>query len=65
MTMEKATMTVPEVAKILNCSQQKVRMHIRLGIWKFGECIPKEKTKKKTDTFVIYTRKFKQHIGEE
>ena len=63
--MEKATMTVPEVAKILGCNQQKVRMHIKLGIWKFGEYIPKEKIGNKTDRYIIYRSKFMKHISAE
>ncbi len=33
-----------EAAKILGCDPQAVRERIRLGIWTFGECIPKSKT---------------------
>lgn len=62
--MEKATMTVPQAASILGCSQQKLREHIRRGVWKFGECIPKEKTGKSCDEFVIYRKKLLKHIGE-
>ena len=52
----------PETAWILGVSQQKVREHIRHGIWKFGECIPKELTGKKTDEFNIYRAQLEAHI---
>lgn len=63
--MEKPTMSVAEVAKILHCDPNKVRMHIKLGIWKFGERIPKEKTGKKQDSYIIYRGKFMKHIAAE
>lgn len=53
----------PEVARILGCSPQAVREHIRRGIWDFGECVPKKKRNKTTDEFNIYRAKFKAHIG--
>lgn len=56
-------MKPPEVAKILGCSEQKVREHIRQGIWDFGYCIPKSKTGKKTDEFIIIRSKFNKFIG--
>lgn len=56
-------MKVPEAARILGCSEQKVREHIRHGIWKFGECIPASKTGKKTDEFIIIREKFEKYIG--
>lgn len=62
MANEKEIMYPPEVAKIMGCSAQKVRMHIKLGIWKFGERIPKEKTGKKHDEYIIYRKKFMKFI---
>ena len=55
----------PAVAPILGCSKQAVRENIRQKIWDFGECIPKEKTGKSTDTFNIYRAKLEAHIGRK
>lgn len=63
--MQKETISISAVAQILGCSQQSVREYIRQGIWNFGEVIPKKKTGKKQDRFVIYRRKFYRHIGIE
>ena len=62
---EKEIMKVPEVAKLLGCNPTKVRMHIKSGIWKFGEYIPKERTGKTKDSYIIYRKKFYKHIGEK
>lgn len=57
-------MKPPEAAKLLGCSKQKVREHIRRGIWKdFAYCIPKSKTGKKNDEFIIIRAKFNKHFG--
>ena len=48
-------MTASEAARLLGCSPEKVRQHIRAGVWKFGVCIPKQKGGKK-DSFIIYRR---------
>lgn len=61
---EKEIMSASEAARILGCTAQAVRERIRLGIWDFGECIPKKKTKNKSDTFVIYRRKLYKHMGK-
>lgn len=63
--MQKETISVPEAAKLLGCNPAAVRKRIRLGIWKFGEVIPKEVTGKKTDTFVVYKRKLYKQLGIE
>lgn len=63
MRNDKEILSAAEAAKILGCTPQAVRERIRLGIWKFGECIPGKKTGKKCDCFVIYRRKLYQHIG--
>ena len=64
--MEKEIMKVPEVARILGCSEQKVREHIRRGIWKFGECVPASKKWYKIRTNLnIYRRKFEKFIGRD
>lgn len=60
---EKEIMSAAEAARVLGCTPQAVRERIRLGIWNFGECIPKKMTKNKSDTFVIYRRKLYRHIG--
>ena len=61
----KETMSAKAAAGILGCDPQLVRQRIRLGIWTFGECIPKEKTGRKNDTFIIYRRKLERYIGKE
>lgn len=60
----KETMSASAASRILGCTPQSVRERIRLGVWDFGECIPKKKTGKKSDTFVIYRRKLYKHIGK-
>ena len=55
----------PEVARILGCSIQKVREHMRQGVWDIGEVIPKKKSGKKGDEFNIYRTKFETHIGRK
>ncbi len=55
----------PEVARILGVSPQSVREHIRRGVWKFGDCIPKKEMDKSTDEFNIYRAKFEKFIGRE
>lgn len=65
MQQEREIMKVPEVARILGCSEQKVREHIRRGIWKFGECVPAKKKGTKQDEFNIYRAKFMEFIGRE
>lgn len=57
------TISAKEAGKILGCNPQAVRERIRLGIWTFGECIPKSKTGNKSDTFIIYRRKLYKHMG--
>jgi hypothetical protein len=61
----KDILTPPEVARILGCAPQKVREHIRRGIWTFGEAIPKKLIGKKKDEFNIYRSKFEAHIGRK
>ena len=36
-------MSASEAARLLGCSPEKVRQHIRAGVWKFGICVPKQK----------------------
>lgn len=64
MRKEKETMSAAEAARILGCSPEAVRQRIRLGIWKFGECIPGKKTGRKSDSFIVYRRKLYNHIGK-
>lgn len=63
--MRKEIMSATAAAEILGCSPEAVRQRIRLGIWKFGECIPKERTGRKQDNFIIYRRKLEKHLGIE
>lgn len=63
--MSKEILKPPEVARILGVSPQYVREHIRRGIWKFGECVPKKVRGKTTDEFNIYRAKFENHIGRK
>lgn len=63
--MQKETMGVPEAAKLLGCNPEAVRRRICLGIWKFGEVIPKEITGNENDSFIIYRRKLYKHLGIE
>lgn len=65
MKNEKETMSAAAAARILGCSPEAVRQRIRLGIWRFGECIPGKKTGHKSDVFVIYRRKLYQHMGKD
>lgn len=60
---DKEVMSAKAAAQILGCTPQAVRERIRLGIWDFGECIPKNLTGRKSDSFVIYRRKLYKHIG--
>lgn len=60
----KEIMRPPEVARILGVTPQFVRQHIRLGIWDFGECIPKSKRGKSTDEFIIYRSRFERWRNE-
>ena len=50
-------------AAILGYAPEKVRQYIKAGIWKFGERVPKEKTGRKQDSYIIYTRKLYKHLG--
>ena len=61
----KETMSAREAARILGCAPEGVRQRIKLGIWDFGECIPKEKTGNKADTYIIYKAKLYRHMGKE
>lgn len=63
--MQKETISTKDTAKLLGCNPEAVRQRIRVGVWKFGEVIPKGKTGKKTDSFVIYRRKLFKHLGME
>lgn len=63
--MSREIMSAKEAADIIGCTPQAVRQRIRLGIWRFGECIPKEKTGNKQDSFVIYRRKLEKHLGKD
>lgn len=63
--MPKEILKPTEVARILGVSPQYVREHIRRGIWKFGECVPKKVRGKTTDEFNIYRAKFENHIGRK
>ena len=63
--LEKETVSICPAAKLLGFNQQSVRERIRAGIWNFGEVIPKKKTGRKTDSFVIYRRKLYKHLGIE
>lgn len=63
---EKEIMSASAAAKVLGCSDQAVRERIKAGIWKFGEYIPKSKTKNKTKgTYCIYRSKLYKHIGKD
>lgn len=63
--MIKDILKPPEVAHIMGCGAQKVREHIRRGIWTFGEVVPKAATGKTQDEFNIYRAKFESHIGRK
>lgn len=63
--VQKETISTGEAARLLGCNPEAVRQRIRVGVWKFGEVIPKGKTGKKTDSFVIYRRKLFKHLGME
>ena len=60
---DREIMSAREASKIIGCTPEAVRQRIRLGVWDFGECIPKKITGRKQDTFVIYRRKLYRHIG--
>lgn len=62
--MEKEVLSARAAAEILGVAPEAVRQRIKLGIWKFGERIPKEKTGNKQDTYCIYPRKLYEHIGK-
>lgn len=61
----KELLTVPEAARILGCYPQKVREHMKRGIWDIGEVITKKSTGRKQDEFNIYRTKFEKHIGRK
>ena len=55
--MEKPLLSAQEAAAIIGCGSQKVREHLKRGIWKFGEVIPKGKTGNKYNVYLINRRK--------
>lgn len=62
----KDLLTVPEASRIMGCDPQKIREHIKRGIWDFGERIPKKATgSKRGDEYNIYRAKFEKHIGRK
>lgn len=64
MEIKREVISAREAAQILGVAPEKVRQRIKLGIWKFGERIPKEKTGNKQDTYCVYARKLYEHIGK-
>ncbi len=50
---EREILSAAAAARYIGCAPQKVREHIRAGVWKFGVCIPKKGAK---DEFLIYRR---------
>ena len=63
--VEKELISAKEAARIIGCDPQALRQRIKLGIWKFGERIPKEKTGLKCDTYLISRRKLYRYLGIE
>ena len=51
--MEKPLLSARQAAAIIGCVEQKVREHIKRGIWKFGEVIPKERTGNQQNSYLI------------
>lgn len=62
---KKELISAKEAARIIGCDPQALRQRIKLGIWNFGERIPKEKTGKKCDTYLISRRKLYRYLGAE
>lgn len=51
--MEKPLLSARQAAAIIGCGEQKIREHIKRGIWKFGEVIPKERTGNKQNSYLV------------
>ena len=60
---DKETMSAAAAARIIGCSPQMVRERIKRRIWTFGDHIPKEKTGKTQDSFIIFTKKLNRFLG--
>lgn len=61
---EREILSAAAAARYIGCAPQKVREHIRAGVWKFGVCIPKQKGGKK-DSFIIYRRQLMKTLEGE
>lgn len=42
--MGKLLISASEAAKIIGCGAQKVREHLKHGVWTFGQYVPKEQS---------------------
>lgn len=62
--MEKEIISAREAAKIIGCGEQKVREHMKLGIWKIGEYIPAKKLGNKKAEYNVYRRKLMKKLEE-
>lgn len=63
--MPKEVLNAEEAAKIIGCTSQKMRERIKKRVWKFGDCIPKNESGKKQNSYLIYTRKMYKHFEME
>lgn len=61
----KEVMRVSEAAKILGVRQGLVRRNLRLGIWRFGQCIPKSVTGKQQNEYIVYRSKLNRFLRKE
>lgn len=59
----KACISAKAAGRVLGIPAVVVKQNIRLGIWDFGEIIPKEKTGKKKDRTLVYVAKLEALIG--
>jgi len=55
-------LSAAQAAVVLGCAPQRVREMVRIGEWP-GEIIPKHKTGKRNDTFLINIYKLGQKFG--
>jgi len=62
---EKPIISAKQAAEMIGCDPQKVREHLKRGIWTFGIYVPKSKTGKAKNEYLINRAALERYLKGE
>lgn len=63
--MGKLLISASEAARIIGCGAQKVREHLKHGVWTFGQYVPKEQSGSSRGEYLINRAALMKYLGLE